>query len=265
MLGGFISVPGRCASKTIETMMPKTLTYAVGDIHGSYTKLANLIRHCTEHRGGNDFRFVFLGDYIDRGRRSKDVVDLLMQTQAAAPDNVTCLRGNHEDMLLSAAKGGDPRMWIENGGDATLRSYGVNRAEDIPSEHLGWLKRLPFAISDAKRFYVHAGIMPGVPLEQQDREVMLWIRTKFLSDQRDHGLYVVHGHTPTEDGMPELRHNRLGLDTLAWYGNPLFAAVFDNQHTGPIAFINDGGMIADAPATVLAHDGLPTGTRAHEH
>jgi serine/threonine protein phosphatase 1 len=107
--------------------------------------------------------------------------------------------------------------------------------------------------------------MPGIPLEQQDKDVMLWIRDKFLSDQRDHGLYVVHGHTPTENGMPELRHNRLCLDTLAWYGNPLFAAVFDDEHTAPIAFITDSGMIAEAPATALARDGFPPGIRAPGH
>ena len=225
-----------------------TLTYAVGDIHGSYTKLANLIRHCTEHCGGNDYRFVFLGDYVDRGKRSKDVVSLLMQTCAAAPDRVVCLKGNHEDMLLEAVKTGDPQLWLDNGGDATLRSYGAGRPEDIPAEHLAWLQDLPLAISDEKRFYVHAGIMPGVPLQQQDKQVMLWIRGKFLSDQSEHGLYVVHGHTPTPDGMPELCHNRLCLDTLAWQGNPLYAAVFDDKRTGPLAFITDGGGITAAPA-----------------
>jgi serine/threonine protein phosphatase 1 len=243
--------------------MTKTLTYAVGDIHGSFTKVANLIRHCTEHCGGDNFRFVFLGDYVDRGRRSKDVVNLLMRTQAAAPDTVVCLKGNHEDMLLDAIKTGEPRTWIENGGDATLRSYGVSRAEDIPADHLSRFERLPLAISDEKRFFVHAGIMPGVPLQQQEKDVLLWIRGKFLSDQRDHGRYIVHGHTPTENGMPELCHNRLNLDARAWSGNPLFAAVFDNERVGPITFLSDDGRIAPAPPiNELERERYASGNRA---
>ena len=94
--------------------------------------------------------------------------------------------------------------------------------------------------------------MPGIPLAQQRKEVMLWIREPFLSDESDHGLYIVHGHTPTGTGMPELCPNRLNLDTLAWYGNPLIAAVFDEQRVGPLAFIADDGSVTagagDQPA-----------------
>jgi serine/threonine protein phosphatase 1 len=223
------------------------LTYAIGDIHGSYTKLANLLRHCSDHRGGNDARFVFLGDYVDRGLRSREAVSLLIETQAAAPDRITCLMGNHEQMLLNAANLEDELMWLSNGGDATLRSYGVERAADIPVNHLAWFEGLPPATSDDKRFFVHAGIMPGIPLDQQRESVMLWIREPFLSDQNDHGLYVVHGHTPTGSGFPELHHNRLNLDTYAWSGNPLVAAVFDERRVGPLAFITDGGSISIAP------------------
>src|SRR5215204_6063273 len=82
--------------------MPAMLTYAIGDIHGSYTKLRNLLDRCTEHRGATEYRIVFLGDYIDRGPGSQQVVELLINTQSRAPDRVTCLRGNHEDMLLNA-------------------------------------------------------------------------------------------------------------------------------------------------------------------
>ena len=223
------------------------LTYAIGDVHGSYTKVANLLRHCNDHCGGNDARFVFLGDYVDRGKRSRDVVNFLIETQAAAPDRIVCLLGNHEEMLLNAASLGDEMVWLHNGGDTTLQSYGVDRAADIPAEHLAWLEGLPYATSDDKRFFVHAGIMPGIPLEQQRKDVMLWIREPFLSDENDHGRYVVHGHTPTNTGIPELRHNRLNLDTYAWYGNPLFAAVFDERRVGPLAFIADDGMISAAP------------------
>lgn len=223
------------------------LTYAIGDIHGTFTKLANLLRQCADHCGDNDFRFVFVGDYIDRGRRSRDVVKLLMETQASAPEQVICLRGNHEDMLLRAAQGEDEILWLDNGGDATLRSYGVGAAADIPPDHLGWFARLPYAISDGPRFYVHAGIMPGVPLQRQSKAVMLWIREQFLLDSRDHGKLIVHGHTPIVSGIPELLPNRLNLDTGACFGGPLSAAVFDDEAVGPRAFILDDGAIVTAP------------------
>src|SRR3954453_19696860 len=108
--------------------MAAVLTYAVGDIHGSYTKLVNLLRHCVRHCGVNTLRLVFIGDYVDRGRRSRDVVNLLIKTQSATPDQVVCLRGNHEQMLSDAANQRNLPMWLENGGEATLRSYGGARA-----------------------------------------------------------------------------------------------------------------------------------------
>jgi serine/threonine protein phosphatase 1 len=224
------------------------LTYAIGDIHGSYTKLRNLLDRCMEHRGVSDFRIVFLGDYVDRGSRSREVVDLLIKTQAQAPDQIVCLKGNHEDMLLSAAKGDDDAPWLDNGGDTTLDSYGVGRADEILPAHLAWLDALPLAITDEQRFFVHAGVRPGVPLQQQSAQDLLWIREPFLSDPRDHGLYVVHGHTPIRARVPELRRNRLNLDTGAYFGGPLTAAVFDDSTVGPTLFITDDGTVVTAPA-----------------
>jgi serine/threonine protein phosphatase 1 len=242
--------------------MAAVLTYAIGDIHGSYTKLANLLRHCTDHGGDNGARFVFLGDYVDRGERSREVVTLLMERQAAAPGEVICLMGNHEDMLLAAANRQDEAMWLDNGGGATLDRYGVRGAEDIPAEHLAWFERLPLSSRDERRFVVHAGIMPGIPLEQQRKEVLLWIRDPFLSHATDHALYIVHGHTPTKTG-PELCHNRLNLDTLAWRGNPLVAAVFDERRVGPLAFIADNGTItAAAPINEREQELFASGIRA---
>jgi serine/threonine protein phosphatase 1 len=228
--------------------MAAVLTYAIGDIHGSYTKLANLLRHCTDHCGSNTARFMFLGDYVDRGKRSREVVSLLVETQRALPGQVVCLMGNHEEMLLAAANRHNEAMWHYNGGEATLQSYGVGHPAELPAEHLDWFANLPVADSDDRRFYVHAGIMPGIPLAQQRKDVLLWIREPFLSDENDHGLYVVHGHTPTGTGAPDLRANRLNLDTLAWYGNPLIAAVFDEHRVGPVAFVADDGSVTAAGA-----------------
>ena len=144
--------------------MPGTLTYALGDIHGSYDKLVRLLEHCRRHCGSRTPRFVFLGDYVDRGPDSQDVVDLLMQMQASAPGQISCPCGNHEDMLINASTQGDEITWLHNGGDMTLRSYGIEGADEIPVNHLAWFRSLPISISDGRRFFVHAGIQPGVPL-----------------------------------------------------------------------------------------------------
>jgi serine/threonine protein phosphatase 1 len=227
--------------------MVGTLTYAVGDIHGSYTKLANLYRHCLDHSAGKPHRFVFLGDYVDRGKRVQDVVSFLIKVQASAPERVVCLMGNHEDMLLRAAKGIEVSVWLNNGADATLRSYGVGSAAEIPGAHLDWIAALPLSSTDERRFYVHAGIMPGVPLKKQARNVLLWMREPFLSDPREHGRFIVHGHTPLKTHTPQFLPNRLNLDTMAVLGGPLTAAVFDEKTTGPLAFITDDGKIVKAP------------------
>ena len=228
--------------------MPSPLIYAVGDIHGSYYKLTRLLKHCNSHCGPRNARFVFVGDYIDRGQHSREVVELLMDLQKSKRGQISCLRGNHEDMLISALQDGDKELWLCNGGDMTLRSYGVTSADAIPDEHLVWFDSLPLFESDDKRFFVHAGILPGVPLDQQHEDDMLWIREPFLSDPRDHGLYIVHGHTPRVTGEPEHLPNRLNLDTGAVFGGPLTAAVFDDSAVGPVAFITDDGTVRKVEA-----------------
>lgn len=229
--------------------MTALLTYAIGDIHGCYDKLTDLVQHCMLHGGENFVRLIFLGDYVDRGARSRDVVDFLIELQANAPDQVTCLRGNHEDMLLKAVDGTieEQDLWLMNGAGTTLQSYGAGAAADLPQPHLDWLGALPVFSRDVARLFVHAGIMPGIPLERQATEALLWIREPFLSDPRDHGLFVVHGHTPLRGKLPDLRCNRLNLDTGAVFGGPLTAAVFDDVRTGPLAFITDDGTITPAP------------------
>ena len=234
--------------------MPSPLIYAVGDIHGSYYKLTRLLKHCNGHCGPRKARFVFVGDYIDRGQHSREVVELLIELQKAKPGQTCCLRGNHEEMLVSALEDGDKALWLYNGGDMTLRSYGVTSADAIPGEHLAWFNSLPLFESDDKRFFVHAGIFPGVPLSEQRKDDMLWIREPFLSDPEDHGLFIVHGHTPLRNGEPEYLPNRLNLDTGAVFGGPLTAAVFDDSAVGPIAFITDDGRVRKAEAMIDTTD-----------
>jgi len=234
--------------------MPGILTFAVGDIHGCYTKLANLHRRCLDQADGRPHRFVFLGDYVDRGKRSKDVINFLMKAQTAAPEQVICLMGNHEDLLIDAAKGDGEALWLENNGETTLRSYGVRSAAALPTDHLDWIKALPLSFADEKRFYVHAGIEPGVSLKKQPRNVLLWMREPFLSDKREHGLFIVHGHTPQHSHVPHFLPNRLNLDTVAVLGGPLTAAMFDEKTTGPLAFITDDGRVVKAPKITELED-----------
>ena len=214
------------------------LIYAIGDIHGSLRKLRALLARCQRHAQGRSASFVFLGDYIDRGPESAGVVRELIALQARLRDQVVALKGNHEAFALDVIDAATPaEHWLSQGGTQTLRSYGVADAGALPREHVDWLRALPLSYDDGRRFFVHAGVDPNRALDAQDEHDMLWIREPFLSDRRDHGRLIVHGHTPLESGVPDLRGNRLNLDTGAVFGGPLTAAVFTAAQTAPIGFL----------------------------
>jgi len=214
------------------------LIYAIGDIHGSLRKLRALLARCQRHAQGRSASFVFLGDYIDRGPESAGVVRDLIALQARLRDQVIALKGNHEAFALDVIDAATPaEHWLSQGGTQTLRSYGVADAGALPREHVDWLRALPLSYDDGRRFFVHAGVDPNRALDAQDEHDMLWIREPFLSDRRDHGRLIVHGHTPLESGVPDLRGNRLNLDTGAVFGGPLTAAVFTAAQTAPIGFL----------------------------
>jgi Calcineurin-like phosphoesterase len=220
--------------------MEGSLTYAIGDVHGCFDKLVRLLGRCRLHCGARPMRLVFVGDYVDRGPQSRRVVELLIDTQRTSPDRVVCLRGNHEAMLLAATEGDDMEaLWLVNGAGATLRSYGVAQAAEMPAEHLAWFRSLALAYDDGRRYFVHAGVDPRVPLAQQREHDQLWIREPFLRHQGEYGRLIVHGHTPLPSGRPDLHANRLNIDTGAVLGGPLTAAVFDERQIAPIAFLAD--------------------------
>lgn len=213
-------------------------TYAIGDIHGSLDKLRRLLTCCEQDAAGAAMAFVFLGDYIDRGEDSRGVIETLIDLQTKVGDAATFLMGNHEALALDAIDDETKATaWLMNNGEATLRSYGVTRPADLPADHVAWLRALKFFHDDGRRFYVHAGIDPRKPLDAQDAFDLIWIREPFLSDTSDHGRLVVHGHTPIRSGQPDLRPNRLNLDTGAVYGRALTAAVFADAQTEPIGFL----------------------------
>jgi serine/threonine protein phosphatase 1 len=220
------------------------VTFAVGDIHGCLDKLERLIAACETRSGADAARWVFLGDYIDRGPDSCGVVELLMRRQRqAAPGAVICLRGNHEQLAVDAHRSPDAMpLWLRNSALTTLQSYGGGR---IAVDHLAWLGGLPLCHDDGLRFFVHAGVDLAMPLDRQVGEVMLWIREPFLTDcdTIDRGRFIVHGHTPQKSFRPDLRRRRVNIDTAAVLGGPLTAAVFDDSRPDPLAFVTD----ADAP------------------
>lgn len=217
------------------------LSYAVGDVHGSLDMLKALVDACREHADGQALQFVFLGDYIDRGAESAGVVRFMMRLQDELGDRLIALRGNHEAFVLGLLDGAMPLgVWLANGGVTTLDSYGAHEVGELPRAHLDWMRSLRLSYDDGRRFFVHAGVDPEKPLDAQDERDLLWIREPFLGDRRDYGRLIVHGHTPLTTAVPELRSNRLNLDTAAVYGGVLTAAVFDDAQTKPLAFLQAG-------------------------
>jgi len=209
------------------------LTFAIGDIHGCSAALHRLLGLCRDYAESSPCRFVFIGDYIDRGPDSAGAIRTIR-----ALDDTVCLMGNHEALLLEALETGDPSNWLRNGGDRTLESYGVDRPEALPQADLTWIGALRPCFDDGLRFFVHAGIAPGIPLDQQDHEALMWIREPFLSSTMDHGRLIVHGHTPQRSGLPEMLANRVNIDTGCVYGGTLTAAVFLRKVREPIAFLS---------------------------
>ncbi|KQO69895.1 metallophosphoesterase [Methylobacterium sp. Leaf87] len=226
-------------------MSESGLTYAIGDIHGCADALRRLLAAIDRHRAGAPRRLVFLGDYIDRGPDSAGVVATLRALQAAEPEAVTCLMGNHESLMLAAYRDGfGSAPWLENGGVATLRSFGTRDPQALPHDVLNWMSALPTVWEDARRYYVHAGFRPGRPGIDPDEPTRLWIREPFLSADYDFGRHVVHGHTPQMDGRPDLRPHRTNLDTACVFGATLTAGVFSDGQDGPVEILQVDAQVA---------------------
>jgi serine/threonine protein phosphatase 1 len=220
--------------------------YAVGDIHGQLDMLETALE-VIQADGGPDARIVFLGDLVDRGAGSRQVIERLMQGQAAGR-NWTVLCGNHDELFAAFLRTGavdDPRIkskvpWTgpRLGGLATLESYGMQDLDRpalqlweeaktaVPAAHLTYLEGLPDYLELDGLLFVHAGIRPGVALPDQSPDDLKWIRAEFLDDSRAHPWLVVHGHTAVQ--APEHHGNRVNLDSGAGYGRPLTAAVFQD-------------------------------------
>ena len=194
--------------------------FAIGDIHGSYDRLKKLMDKIPIDFSRDTL--VFIGDYIDRGPHSVEVVDYLMQLKNRVP-GVIFLKGNHEDMLDKFINGDDRFTYLLNGGQQTLDSYLTKPVQSdfypIPPDHMDFFKSLRLFYETEEFIFVHAGLRPRVPLESQNTEDLLWIRDKFVSSKYDFGKRVIFGHTPLK--KPLVEPNKIGIDTGAVYGNAL--------------------------------------------
>ena len=223
--------------------------YAVGDIHGRADLLDRLladIERDNEARGPSRTLLVFLGDLIDRGPTSNEVVERL-HTYRRPGVETAFIAGNHEEVLLRLLAGerGLMRHWLKFGGGECLRSYGLDpvaldrigetaalaqlRAA-FPSAHVKFLTGFADTVRFGDYLFVHAGIRPLVDLSLQRQADLRWIRDPFLTDQTDHGFMVVHGHTISERVVE--RPNRIGIDTGAVMGGVLTCVVLEEDRMG---------------------------------
>jgi serine/threonine protein phosphatase 1 len=213
-------------------------------VHGCANRLLAMHRAIAadlSERPAPNAQLVHLGDYIDRGPDSARVIELLIQGPAIPGLRVVNLMGNHEQMMLSALDGDPdaPDHWRVNGGAATLKSWGIRLDADadswrleIPAAHVHFVRNLALRHQAGDYLFVHAGIRPGVALNEQTAHDLMWIREPFLSFKGDFGAVVVHGHTPEPE--PVIRPNRIGLDTGAVIGGALTCAVLEEDHIGLI-------------------------------
>jgi serine/threonine protein phosphatase 1 len=230
-------------AKAPASLPPGQRVYAVGDVHGCLPQLSDLHALIAADLAARPVAtpvLVHLGDLVDRGPDSAGVVALLSAGPPIAGLPTVNLMGNHEHMMLSALTASDEgpaELWMQNGGEATLRSWNVPPSaacsewmEYIPAPHLLFLRDLGLTHRIGPYFFVHAGVRPGVPLARQSPHDLLWIREPFLSSTDDFGAVVVHGHTPRHE--PAVRSNRIGIDTAAVLGGALTCAVLEGESVG---------------------------------
>jgi serine/threonine protein phosphatase 1 len=219
--------------------------YAVGDVHGCADLLSRLLARIDDDRKARptaDTVEVFLGDYIDRGPSSQQVIDFLIARRRA--HNTIFLKGNHEDYALKFLS--DPTVWPKwkkIGGLDTIFSYGLKPAQPddpqsqhqiatalcqaMPESHRRFLQGLALSFTCGDFFFAHAGARPGIPLQVQFQRDLLWIRDDFLLHEEDFGKVIVHGHTPARE--PEIRRNRINIDTGAYATGRLTCLVLEGD------------------------------------
>jgi serine/threonine protein phosphatase 1 len=223
--------------------------YVIGDVHGCLDQLNRMLGAIERDLDERPARghLVFLGDLVDRGPDSAGVVERLL-TGSLPGEKASFLMGNHEEVLLECYDGDLKRcgQWVQYGGLQTLESYGMSRADiinqasvmpeairaAIPAEHIAFIRGFEDQVQVGDYLFVHAGIRPDVPLDQQSLQDLRWIRDDFLGSGVSHGAVVVHGHTIVPD--IEVRPNRIAVDTGCYRGGPLSALVLEGASKGKI-------------------------------
>lgn len=223
--------------------------YAIGDIHGRLDLLRGLLGKITADAAdaaGLSKRIIFIGDYVDRGMESRSVIDLLIEGPPEGFEPSVYLKGNHEESMIQfIERPVAAQQWLSYGGLATLYSYGVPLQQErtpsdekltlaaealaakLPASHREFLDKLQLNTTVGDYFFVHAGVRPGVPLDAQEQEDMLWIRDEFLGSTAKFGKIVVHGHTIAP--KPEVLPNRIGIDTGAFATGRLTCLVLEDE------------------------------------
>jgi len=226
-----------------------TAVYAIGDLHGRDDLVALIhqgILDDAAHRPARRRVAIYLGDYFSRGRDSRALVERVLAWRPAGFEVVT-LKGNHEDLILRFMQGNlrTGKHWLDFGGVEALAQYGLPLADPaardpasllavrerwlkgLPESHRQFLRGLTLFHREGGYFFVHGGVLPGVPLPLQRERDLIWIRKRFLQSTVDHGAIVVHGHCISSE--PEVRRNRIGIDTGAYRSGILTCLVLDGS------------------------------------
>jgi serine/threonine protein phosphatase 1 len=241
--------------------------YAVGDIHGRLDLFEALIAAIEADDAANapaDTTVILLGDLVDRGPDSAGVLARALAWQRER--KVRILAGNHEEMFLTSFEKADTlRHFLRFGGKETVLSYGIDKhayraasVEEvqammhakIPAEHRAFIESFEDMIAIGDYLFVHAGIAPAVPLDEQKTGDLRWIREPFLSHPEPHGVVVVHGHTIAD--TPQDRGNRIGIDTGAYMSGRLTALALEGSTRRYLEAIDEGGAITAAARELAA-------------
>ena len=244
--------PNPGSAKASAHAPPGSRVYAIGDIHGRADLLRRLHGHILDDAAAApDLRkiVVYLGDYVDRGPDSSGVIDILINRPLEGFERHH-LKGNHEDMMIRFLEtGAGSEIWMMNGARDTLESYGLGFSDTalyrydakglaqaftdaVPQGHRAFLSRLALHHAEGDYLFVHAGLKPGVALEDQDESDLIWIRNEFTRTDTNFGVIVIHGHSIRI--APDARPNRIGIDTGAWRTGILTAAVLEG---GEVRFL----------------------------
>jgi len=236
-----------------------TRIYAIGDIHG-HAKLLNKMHEAiiedAKHSNAQRKLIIYVGDYIDRGVESKEVIETLINNPMSKEGfEIICLMGNHEDAMINFMNSPiDMEIWLLWGGDATIRSYGQHLRDAqghrikldelgrlfnklVPSSHKEFLRNLKLSHSEGDYLFVHAGLRPGVPIDKQSREDMLTIREPFTASKKRFDQTVVFGHSIFED--PFHKNGRIAIDTGAYASGKLTCVVLESDEVKFIS-VNTG-------------------------